>query len=296
MASAQPEKRRRSQLRPCIDLHEGVVKQIVGGTLDLDAAGPSSSAAASSSASGAPSPTPAPASALKTNFVATQSPAHFAKLYRAHGLTGGHVIKLGRGNDAAARAALAAWPGALQVGGGITRANAREWLDAGAEKVIVTSALFPGGKFSEDVLREIAAEVGKDRLVVDISCRKRASGWIVAMNGWKTLTDLAVTAESVRRIEAHCAELLVHAADVEGLCQGIDEELVARLGEWVSIPCTYAGGAKDIDDLARVDALSHGKVDLTFGSSLDIFGGAGVRFDELVDRDREAKRQSAEAA
>lgn len=275
---------------------------------------------------------------------------------------GGHVIKLGPNNDAAAREALAAWTGGLQVGGGISVKNAQEWLEAGASKVIVTSALFPGGKFDEGVLREMCEVVGRDRLVVDIrwvrhwrlgqlgscanpgpqlpltentasglwplvflpstantssSCRKREAGWIVAMNGWKTLTDLAVTAESVKLIEGYCSELLIHAADVEGLCQGIDEELVEReygavstptarhthllthtpgLGEWVSIPCTYAGGAKDIGDLPLVDRLSHGKVDLTFGSSLDIFGGSGVKFDELVEVDARAKADSAAAA
>ncbi|TXT13767.1 hypothetical protein VHUM_01134 [Vanrija humicola] len=268
-----PTQRRHSQFRPCIDLHGGVVKQIVGGTLDLTAGGEGKGP--------------------KENFVATNPPSYYAELYRSNGLKGGHVIKLGPNNDAAAREALAAWPNGLQVGGGITPANAREWLDAGAEKVIVTSALFPGGKFAEDVLAALAAAVGKEKLVVDISCRKREAGWIVAMNGWKTLTDLAVTAESIKRIEAYCSELLIHAADVEGLCQGIDEELVARLGEWVSIPCTYAGGAKELGDLALVDRLSGGKVDLTFGSSLDIFGGAGVVFDELVKADKAAKDASA---
>jgi phosphoribosylformimino-5-aminoimidazole carboxamide ribonucleotide (ProFAR) isomerase len=65
----------------------------------------------------------------------SQSSGDFARLYREHGLEGGHVIKLGPGNDDAARDALRAWPGALQIGGGINDENAKEWLDAGASKV-----------------------------------------------------------------------------------------------------------------------------------------------------------------
>ncbi|KAG7562912.1 hypothetical protein FFLO_01602 [Filobasidium floriforme] len=248
----------RSQFRPCIDLHGGLVKQIVGGTLGTDD------------------------SKLKTNFVATKPPKHFAELYREHDLRGGHVIKLGSGNDEAAREALAAWPNGLQVGGGITESNAEEWLKAGAEKVIVTSYLFPSAKFSLDRLKALEKEIGKEKLVVDVSCRRRDDKWIVAMNKWQDLTDMEVNKESLDLLSQYCSELLIHAADVEGLCQGIDEELVTRLGEWVTIPCTYAGGAKSISDLELVDRLSQGKVGLTYGSALDLFGGTAVKFDELV--------------
>ncbi|KAK8869933.1 phosphoribosylformimino-5-aminoimidazole carboxamide ribotide isomerase [Kwoniella newhampshirensis] len=266
--------RTHSQFRPCIDLHAGVVKQIVGGTLDLTTQG---------------------GEGPKENFVATHPPAYYANLYKSHSLTGGHIIKLGPGNDEAATEALEAWTGGMQVGGGITEDNAQVWLDKGAEKVIVTSYLFPGGKFDEGRLNRLSEKVGKDKLVVDISCRKRGNGWIVAMNGWKTLTDMSVTRESISLIEQYCSELLIHAADVEGLCQGIDEELVERLGQWVSVPCTYAGGARDISDLDLVDRLSDGKVDLTFGSSLDIFGGTGVKFLQLVQVDKQAKETSSSA-
>ncbi|CAD6590193.1 MAG: Enzyme that catalyzes the fourth step in the histidine pathway [Tremellales sp. Tagirdzhanova-0007] len=277
LSTSNARARRHTQFRPCIDLHQGVVKQIVGATLDLDhallhPAGPSSK--------------------LKVNFVAKHPPSYYAELYRQHRLTGGHIIKLGPGNDGAAREALSAWRGGMQVGGGITEENAGEWLEAGAEKVIVTSYLFPAGRFDLARLRALSAKVGREKLVVDISCRKRGGGWLIAMNGWKTLTDTSVTRESITMIEEHCSELLIHAADVEGLCQGIDEELVQRLGEWVTIPCTYAGGARDISDLALVERLSGGRVDLTFGSSLDIFGGTGVLFTDLVAADREAKESS----
>ncbi|KIM52375.1 hypothetical protein SCLCIDRAFT_141260 [Scleroderma citrinum Foug A] len=251
----------RSVFRPCIDLHDGQVKQIVGGTLS-----------------------DSNPDALKTNFVASQSPGDFARLYKRYDLQGGHIIKLGPGNDDAAREALAAWPGGLQIGGGITLANAQQWLDAGASKVIVTSYLFPGGEFSLERLVALSAAVGKDRLVVDVSCRRRGAKWLVAMNKWQDITDMEVCQESLDLLAQHCRQFLIHAADVEGLCQGIDEDLVKKLGEWVSIPTTYAGGAKHIDDLALVDKLSGGKVDLTYGSSLDIFGGVLVKFEELVQR------------
>ncbi|KAK7049523.1 Enzyme that catalyzes the fourth step in the histidine pathway [Paramarasmius palmivorus] len=245
--------RRHSVFRPCIDLHDGQVKQIVGGTLSEKDPG-----------------------ALKTNFVSrllcsintdpySLSPSDFAKLYKDNGLEGGHVIKLGPGNDDAAKEALAAWPGGLQVGGGINEQNAKSWLDAGASKVIVTSYLFPEGNFSLKRLQDISKATGKDRLVVDVSCRRRGDKWFVAMNKWQDITDMEVAKETLDMLAEHCSEFLVHAADVEGLCQGIDEELVAKLGEWSSIPVTYAGGAKSISDLDLVDRLSNGRVDLTYG-------------------------------
>ncbi|KAJ7771361.1 hypothetical protein DFH07DRAFT_804070 [Mycena maculata] len=253
----------RARFRPCIDLHDGKVKQIIGGTLSDEP------------------------DTLKTNFVSSQSAGEFARLYKKHDLEGGHVIKLGPGNDAAARDALSAWPGGLQIGGGINGINALEWLNAGASKVIVTSYLFPEAKFSLDRLEALSSAVGKDRLVVDVSCRKRGVGWFVAMNKWQDMTDMEVSQESLDMLSQYCSEFLIHAADVEGLCQGIDEALVTKLGEWVHIPCTYAGGAKAIDDLDLVDRLSGGKVDLTYGSSLDIFGGKLVVFEELVEKNKQ---------
>ncbi|KAF9009068.1 Phosphoribosylformimino-5-aminoimidazole carboxamide ribotide isomerase [Cyathus striatus] len=257
---------RHSLFRPCIDLHDGKVKQIVGGSLSDTA--PQS---------------------LKTNFVSRQSSAEFALMYKQNDLQGAHIIKLGPGNDSSAKEALAAWPGGLQIGGGITDTNAQEWIDAGASKVIVTSYLFPGGQFSLDRLKLISSIVGKDRLVVDVSCRRRGDKWLVAMNKWQDITDMEVCQESLDLLSNYCSEFLIHAADVEGLCQGIDEKLVEKLGQWVKIPTTYAGGAKSIDDLELVDRLSGGTVDLTFGSSLDIFGGSQVRFLDLVEKNQKAR-------
>ena len=197
------------------------------------------------------------------------------------------MSKLGGGNDEAARAALAAWPGGLHLGGGITADNAAIWLEAGASHVIVTSWLFsPEGHFLPGRLAELVERIGADRLVLDLSCRRTATGWTVAMNRWQTLTDLDVTPATLDRLAESCAEFLIHAADVEGLCGGIDADLVSVLGRWGGRPMTYAGGVASLDDVRLVEDLSGGKVDVTVGSALDIFGGKGVRYSALVDWNR----------
>lgn len=248
-----------TRFRPCIDLHQGKVKQIVGGSLRDEGAGPTE------------------------NFVSDKAPAWFAETFRADQLTGGHVIKLGPGNDGAAREALAAWPGGLQVGGGISAENARDWLDAGASHVIVTSALFDNeGRFLSETLAQLVKTIGAQRLVIDLSCRRAASGWTVAMNRWQTLTEMDVTHATLDRLAPSCAEFLIHAADVEGLCRGIDAELVSLLGSWGKIPVTYAGGAATMDDVRLVESAGRGKVDVTVGSALDLFGGRGLAYKDLV--------------
>ncbi|KAF2994007.1 Enzyme that catalyzes the fourth step in the histidine pathway [Curvularia kusanoi] len=250
-----------TKFRPCIDLHAGSVKQIVGGTLSTS--------------------TP---SDLKTNWTSEHPSAYYASLYKENALAGAHVIMLGPGNDAAAQEALEAWKGGMQVGGGINEKNAQEWIERGAERVIITSYLFPDSVFSMDRLRAVLAALGddKEKLVIDLSCRRKDDRWFVATNKWQTITDFELNQESIRLLEPYCSEFLIHAADVEGLQRGIDHELVAKLGEWCSIPVTYAGGGRSIEDLELVKSLSGGKVDLTIGSALDIFGGSGVKFDECV--------------
>lgn len=200
------------------------------------------------------------------------------------------MIKLGDGNDAAARAALQAWPGGLQLGGSINALNAAEWLEAGAEKLIVTSWLFPNCTFSIERLAEISSLIGRDRLVVDLSCRCTGDGWTVAINKWQTLTDMQLNGESLHRVARFCSEFLIHAADVEGLCCGIDERLVKMLALWSPLPCTYAGGGRRIEDLDLVDRLSNGRVDVTFGSALDIFGGSGIKLVDCIKWNREHSR------
>ncbi len=244
--------------RPCIDLHQGVVKQIVGGSLRDTGAGPT------------------------VNFTADRPASWYAEKYRDDGLDGGHVIKLGPGNDEAARAALAAWPDGLHIGGGITAANAKEWIAAGAQKVIVTSWLFPDARYAPERLAALAELVGRERIVVDLSCRVRDDRWWVAIDRWQTVTAVEITPALLESMAPWCSEFLVHAADVEGLCRGIDEALVIALGRWSPLRCVYAGGGKSIDDLAQVDLLSDGRVDLTYGSALDLFGGSGVTYADCV--------------
>ena len=255
-----------TKFRPCIDLHNGKVKQIVGGTYR------------DNQGSEARNPNSDPT----VNFVSDQTADWFARKYRDDQLIGGHVIKLGAGNDDAAKSALAAFPGGLQIGGGITSSNATMWLEAGASHVIVTSWLFDSARFQPRRLATLASIIGRDKLVVDLSCKKTAQGWTVAMNRWQTLTDLNIDESTLDLLAAHCSEFLIHAADVEGLCNGIDAELVQRMGQWGKIPMTYAGGVANMGDVKQIASASNNKVDVTVGSSLDLFGGAGVKYDELV--------------
>jgi phosphoribosylformimino-5-aminoimidazole carboxamide ribotide isomerase len=171
----------------------------------------------------------------------------------------------------------------MHVGGGIRPENAKRFLDAGASHVIVTSYMFDeGSRFSEGRLREMTDAIGASRLVLDLSCRATTDGWMVAMNRWQTMTDLTVDADTFRKLAPHCDEFLIHAVDVEGKCEGIDEPLVSCLSLWCDKPVTYAGGARSVEDLRRVQALSEGRVDVTIGSALDIFGGKGARYEDCV--------------
>lgn len=249
-----------TKFRPCIDLHDGKVKQIVGGTLTNDS------------------------KTLRENFVSDKSPEYFAELYQKHQLTGGHIIQLGQtpDNKKAALSALAAWPNGMQIGGGINLQNATDWLTAGASHIIVTSYLFsPEGNFLPERLSKLTAEIGKEKLVIDLSCRRTNNGWTVAMNRWQTLTNLHITTENLNHIASQCDELLIHAADVEGLCNGIDTELVQTLGKWAKLPITYAGGAATMNDIHLTQQHSQGNIDITVGSALDIFGGTGITLTEL---------------
>ena len=254
-----------SKFRPCIDLHGGKVKQIVGGTLSDGGDAP------------------------RENYVSERSAGEFAEQFRLDNLEGGHVIKLGPGNEEAAREALGAWKGGLQIGGGIRLENAAEWLEAGASQVIVTSAVFDKeGKFLEDDLAALSAEVGRERLVLDLSCKTLNDSWIVAMNRWQTLTDLTITKESLTHLSQYCGEYLIHAADVEGLCAGMDAPLVKFLGEWTrendGFPITYAGGISSMAEIDTIQEQSGGYVDYTVGSALDLFGGNALEYTSLVKR------------
>jgi phosphoribosylformimino-5-aminoimidazole carboxamide ribotide isomerase len=203
-------------------------------------------------------------------------------MYKRDGLKGGHVIMLGPGNEPEARAALRAYPGGLQIGGGVNLDNARAWLDASASHVIVTSWVFRDGQVDWARLAQLVEAIGKTRLVLDLSCRRRGAGYLVVTDRWQKFTDLAISRESLEKLAAWCAEFLIHAVDVEGQCRGIDQELVSNLAEWSPIPTTYAGGASALADLEAVTRLGQGRIDLTIGSALDIFGGSGVRYEDAV--------------
>ncbi len=245
------------KFRPCIDLHNGKVKQIVGGTLQQG---------------GQP----------QTNFISSRSAAWFARLYKKDGLSGGHIIRLGAGNDIAAREALAAWPGGMQLGGGVNAENAADWIAAGASHVIVTSCLFSEGRLDLAQVKALVAAVGRERLVFDLSCRKKGGKYYVVTDRWQTFTKESIDADFLEFLAGYCAEFLIHAVDMEGLCLGVDSELVERLGTITPIPATYAGGIYTPDDLVCLRDKGRGRLDFTVGSSLDIFGGDGFSYQQLA--------------
>ncbi|MDP6036789.1 MAG: phosphoribosylformimino-5-aminoimidazole carboxamide ribotide isomerase [Verrucomicrobiota bacterium] len=243
--------------RPCIDLHKGQVKQIVGGTLSGDGEEP------------------------QTNFVSDRPSSWYAALYRKDDLRGGHVIQLGPGNDTAAREALAAFPGGLQLGGGIKQKNAAAWIDAGASHVIVTSWVFREGQLDEDRLAALVKSIGRERLVLDLSCRERDGQYWVVTDRWQNFTELPVNEATLKKLAPNCSEFLIHAVDVEGKQTGIDLALVQAIAAHSPIPVTYAGGAQSLADLEAVEEAGQGRVHLTIGSALDIFGGT-VKYEDCV--------------
>lgn len=246
------------RFRPCIDLHHGTVKQIVGSTLADDPA------------------------ALRTNFASDLPPSHYAALYRRDNLAGGHVIMLGPGNEEAARDALAAWPGGMQVGGGITAANAVHWLEQGASHLIITSHVFHDGFLDRERLVRLGRLVGRKRLVLDLSCRWRQDGYYVVTDRWQNFTALRISPEALEDLAAFCDEFLVHAVDVEGKCMGIDTRLLDLLAVSVPVPTTYAGGVASLADLEQIRICGRGRIDVTVGSTLDLFGGSGLRYQDVV--------------
>ncbi len=248
------------KFRPCIDLHEGTVKQIVGSTLVDDEP-----------------------ERLQTNFISAKPPAWFVELYKHDRLSGGHVIMLGPGSEQAAAEALAAWPGNMQVGGGINVENGADWLEKGASHVIVTSFVFTDGRIAYERLQRLVAETGRERLVLDLSCRRRGDSYVVVTDRWQKFTDVVISEQTLAELAGFCAEFLVHGADVEGMCRGIETDLVELLGRCSPIPTTYAGGIGTMDDIGLIDRLGSGRLDFTVGSALDIFGGSSIRYRDLVD-------------
>ena len=255
------------EFRPCIDIHNGKVKQIIGGSLADKG------------------------DQATENYVSEYDGAYYADLYRSLGISGGHVILLNakdseyyEATKAQALSALKEWPGGLQVGGGITPDNAKEFLDAGASHVVVTSYLIEDKKISFDRLSKLADAVGKEHLVLDLSCIKGETEgeYLVVANRWQDVTDSRMTPELLEQLSDYCDEFLIHAVDVEGKGQGIDGELVKLLGEYEGLPVTYAGGVHSKEDLRLIKTLGNDRVNVTIGSALDLFGGNLV-FEEVLE-------------
>ena len=252
------------EFRPCIDIHNGKVKQIVGGSLRDEG------------------------SQARENFVSEQDAAFYAGLYQRQGIRGGHVILLNKegteyfeATRQKALSALRAYPGGLQIGGGIRDDNAADYLNAGASAVIVTSYVFRDGQMNWKNLKKLETAVGADHLVLDVSCRRKGDDYYIVTDRWQKFTDVVLTPSVLDELADHCVEFLVHAVDVEGKAEGIEEPLVRMLGSWDGIPVTYAGGVGSFDDLRKLKELGQNRLNVTIGSALDLFGGP-MNYEETV--------------
>lgn len=244
------------EFRPCIDIHNGKVKQIVGGSLKDEG------------------------NQAKENFVAEQDAAYFAEFYKKDKIRGGHIILLNPSDSSyyketkrQALLALRTYPGGMQVGGGIHAENAKEFIEAGASHVIVTSYVFKDGKVNYENLERILAAVGKEHLVLDLSCRKKDGDYYIVTDRWQKFTEEKVTPELLDKLKEYADEFLVHAVDVEGKASGIEVPLAEMLGDWGRIPITYAGGVGSFEDLRQLKEYGKGRLNVTIGSALDLFGG-----------------------
>lgn len=245
------------RFRPCIDIHNGKVKQIVGGSL-VDAG-----------------------NQARENFTSEYDGAFYAEMYKKDGLAGGHIIILNsisseyfEASRRQALAALAAYPGGMQIGGGVTAENAAGYIESGASHVIVTSYVFQNGRIRWDNLEKLVAAVGSDRVVLDLSCRRKENGdFYIVTDRWQNFTDVRLEPSVMVQLGDYCDEFLVHGVDVEGKSSGVSEELIDILTEYQGRTVTYAGGIGSIGDLKRFEQRSGGRLDFTIGSALDLFGG-----------------------
>ena len=253
------------KLRPCIDIHNGKVKQIVGSSLkdfgDYAA----------------------------DNFVSDADAGYYASLYKNLDLPGGHIIILNSRDSKyyeedlrQAKLALSSYPGGMMIGGGIVPSNAGFFLDMGATHVIVTSYVFKGGLMNEVRLKEMLSAVGKHRLVLDLSCRKKGGDYYIVTDRWQKFTDIKLNTETLKKLSESCSEFLIHAVDTEGKRLGIDTDLAGLLSSFTDCPVTYAGGISSLEDIQLLKEISGGSLDITIGSALDIFGG-NIKLMEAAD-------------
>ena len=244
------------EYRPCIDIHNGKVKQIVGGSLRDEG------------------------DLASENFVSQRGADFFANFFKEQNIYGGHVIMLNNKNSEhfpqtreQAIKALSAFPGGFMIGGGIGEDNAKEYLSAGASHVIVTSYIFHDGVVDMERLKGLCGAIGRERIVLDLSCKKKSTGYYVVTDRWTHFTRERVDLELLTDLSSYCAEFLIHAVDVEGKARGRGEELVEVLSKWEGIPITYAGGVGSYDDILKVKELGRGRLNLSIGSALDLYGG-----------------------
>lgn len=254
------------KFRPCIDIHNGCVKQIVGGSLKDKG------------------------DMAKENFVSDYDARYYARMYKNDNLTGGHIIILNPQSSPyyeadlrQAQAALSEFPGGLMIGGGINADNAPDMIKAGASHVIVTSYVFKDGQINYENLQKIYEAVGKNHLVLDLSCRKKDGQYMIVTDRWQKFTDTPLCAQTLDMLSPYCDEFLIHAVDVEGKASGIESELAAMLGAWNKCPITYAGGIGSYDDLDTLYELGQGQLDFTIGSALDLFGGP-IAYQDIISR------------
>ena len=257
------------EFRPCIDIHNGKIKQIVGSSLRDEG------------------------NCASENFVSEKKGDFYADFYKKRGVKGGHIILLNHSDSEyyevtkkQAILALRAYSGGLQVGGGITPENGKEFLNAGASHVIVTSYVFKDGKIDRNGLHKMQKSVGKQHLVLDVSCRKRGDIYYIVTDRWQKYTEVVLNEENMNYFAGFCDEFLIHAVDVEGKASGIEGELVSMLGDWGRLPITYAGGVHNFEDLKILKELGKNKVNVTIGSALNLFGGS-MDFDKVLDYIRE---------
>lgn len=251
------------RFRPCIDIHNGKVKQIVGGSLkDQD-------------------------DFAKENFVSDKDAEWFSRLYQKDGLNGGHIILLNKKGSAyyeedvrQTQKALSVFPNGLQIGGGVDDTNADYFIKNGASHVIVTSFVFQDGVINYNNLNKLVEKVGKEHIVLDLSCRKKESEYYIVTNRWQSFTKESITMELLERLSVYCDEFLIHAVDVEGKASGVEIKLVKLLGKWKKTPITYAGGIGTMEDVENIRTMGMGRLDITVGSALDLFGG-DISYDEL---------------
>ena len=252
------------KFRPCIDIHNGKVKQIVGGSLsDVK-------------------------KEVKENFVSEQDAKYYAEMYKKDNVSGGHVILL-NGIDSPyydltkdqALLAIQSYRCGLQVGGGINVKNAKAYLENGASHVVVTSFVFRDGKINYDNLNRLSRITGRERLVLDISCRKKDGKYYIVTDRWQKFTEEELTEEIFYKLHSYCDEFLMHAVDVEGKASGIEEELVELMGKLNGMKMTYAGGISSLEDIEKLRRLGNGGIDFTVGSALDIFGGK-LPYNEII--------------